>query len=267
MKQILDVIKLLFKPNAKLSKSFMFKLIVIQAIAGLLAWQFSSGSLIPSPTQIGQKWYELLTSGAMLEDLSASCVLVAEAMLHALIITLIVSYATVMGFFKPFGLLVTKLRFLTVTGLSYLFTIASHGGGYEIKLNLLVFGMTVFFVTSLISILEQTDKIYLNHARTLGFSEWRVVYEVKLLGNVDKIFDVIIQNFAISWTMLTTVEGLVRSGGGIGVALLNQNKTFDLAGVFAFQITVLVMGVLFDYIFNFAKELVCPYSVLTVDKK
>jgi len=266
MKETLNIIKGLFTPNKQMPANIMVTMAAFQAITVIVIWQMFSGGIVPSPSQIAEKWWSLLMSGAILEDLSASCLLIGEAMVYTVCITLFISYATVLPFFKYVGVLVTKFRFLTITGLSYLFTLMSSSG-YELKLNLLIFGMTVFFVTTLVSVLENTDKMFLNHARTLGFSEWRVTYEVKLLGNVDKIFDVIRQNFAISWTMLTMVEGLVRAGGGIGVSLLNQNKSFDLAGIFAFQFTVLIAGMLFDYSFKVSKELVCPYSIITLDKK
>jgi len=42
--------------------------------------------------------------------------------------------------------------------------------------------------------------------------------------------------------MLTMVEGISRSEGGVGAMLLNQNKHFHLSAVFAIQLTILLLG-------------------------
>ena len=49
--------------------------------------------------------------------------------------------------------------------------------------------------------------------------------------------------------------------------LLNQNKHFHLAEVFAIQILILLVGMLQDYGIAFAKRLLCPYSVLTLERQ
>ena len=77
--------------------------------------------------------------------------------------------------------------------------------------------------------------------------EWRVVWEVVVRGTADKALEVLRQNAAIGWMMLTMVEGISRSEGGVGAMLLNQNKHFHLAEVFAIQLLILLVGVLQDY--------------------
>ena len=50
--------------------------------------------------------------------------------------------------------------------------------------------------------------------------EWRVVWEVVILGTIDKAFEVFRQNAEIGWMMLTMVESMYRQGGGIGRLLV-----------------------------------------------
>jgi NitT/TauT family transport system permease protein len=104
-------------------------------------------------------------------------------------------------------------------------------------------------------------------ARTLRMGEWRVVWEVIVLGQIDKVFDVLRQNAAMGWMMLTMVEGIVRSEGGVGTVLLDQNHHFRLAAVFAIQLTILLLGLFQDYSIGVAKSLLCPYAVLTLERK
>jgi NitT/TauT family transport system permease protein len=66
--------------------------------------------------------------------------------------------------------------------------------------------------------------------------------------------------------LLTTVETLVRSEGGIGVLLANQSKHLELALIAALQLVIFATGMLQDYALGAFKRLVCPYSVLKVEE-
>jgi NitT/TauT family transport system permease protein len=153
-----------------------------------------------------------------------------------------------------------------MVGLSFFFTLASKNG-HELKLYLLVFSVSVFFITSMADVLNAIPKVQFDLARTLRMGEWRVVWEVIILGQADKVFDVLRQNAAVGWMMLTMVEGMSRSEGGIGALLLNQNKHFHLSAVMAIQMTILVLGLIQDYIIGFLKELFCPYATLALERK
>ena len=97
--------------------------------------------------------------------------------------------------------------------------------------------------------------------------EWRVVWEIVILGTADKAFEVLRQNAAIGWMMLTMVEGVVRSEGGVGTMLLNQSKHFRLDEVFAIQFVILLVGLFQDFMIGAARRLVCPYADLTVERR
>ena len=91
--------------------------------------------------------------------------------------------------------------------------------------------------------------------------EWRLLLEVVILGTVDQAFEVFRQNAAIGWMMLTAVEGVARSGRGVGVLLFDQNKFLNLAEIFAIQISILAIGILIDYIIGVSRNLACPWRI------
>lgn len=95
-------------------------------------------------------------------------------------------------------------------------------------------------------------------------SEWVIVWEVKFLGRLDRALEVLRQNFAMAWMMLTMVEAVSRSEGGIGAMLINQNKHFDMASVAAIQITILIVGILIDYLFGVIRNFLFPYCSLSI---
>ncbi len=140
-------------------------------------------------------------------------------------------------------------------------------GGAALKTSLLVFAVTVFYVTSMAAVIAAIPKGNFDYARTLRMSEWQIVWEVVILGTADKAFEVLRQNAAIGWMMLTMVEGISRSEGGVGAVLLNQTKYLRLPEVFAIQIVILIVGLFQDYAIGAARRLVCPYADLTLERK
>jgi NitT/TauT family transport system permease protein len=253
-----------FSPNAAISKNTLRILVVTQVAIVLLLWAFSPVSLIPKPGEVlralGEMWQQGL--GA---ELITSFYLNLESIALATIFSLLLAYASVMPFFRPIVALLSKFRFLSLVGLTFFFTLMAKSG-HELKLSLLVFSVTVFFVTGMADVISSVPKEMFDLARTLRMGEWRVVWEVIVLGQFDRVFDVLRQNAAIGWMMLTMVEGIVRSEGGVGTILLDQNHHFRLAAVFAIQVTILLLGLLQDYGIGVMKNILCPYAALTLER-
>jgi len=81
------------------------------------------------------------------------------------------------------------------------------------------------------------------------------------------ILNAVKQNFAIAWTMLTFAEGLVRSDGGVGALMLNENKHLQLDSVFAILMSLFFVGILIDYLFGVVRNLLFPYADLSTNKR
>ena len=81
------------------------------------------------------------------------------------------------------------------------------------------------------------------------------------------MFNIIIQNAAIGWTMLTMVEGLSRSEGGVGVLLISQNKFFKLDGIFAIQLSILFLALAQDWALRKWHRFIFPYAHLGKEAK
>lgn len=251
-----------FTPNAVISKSSIRNLIIVEVIVALAIWVFSPSSMLPKPGEVLSAFSDLWEQGLGAE-LITSFYLNVQAVAWATVISLLLSYATVLPVFRPIVDFIGKLRFLSLVGLTFIFTLMATSG-HELKLSLLVFSVTVFFVTSMSDVLKSIPKEQYDLARTLHMSEWRVVWEVIILGQFDKVFDVIRGNAAMSWMMLSMVEGVVRSEGGVGTVLMDQNHHFRLAAVFAIQIAILILGIVQDVAIGAIKRFVCPYAFLTV---
>lgn len=255
----------IFLPNKVISKTTLQIVIVAQIAFFMLVWLNSPFEVLPKPNEVMTALSELWLKQGLGREVITSIGLNWQALLYTLIISLSLSYLTVIPFFRPLMLAVSKGRFLGLTGLSLIFTLMV-GGGRPLKLSLLVFGMSVFFVTSMSSVVTDISRESFDHARTLRMSEFKIVWEVVILGTIDKAIEVFRQNAAIGWTMLTMVEGISRSEGGMGAMLLNQEKHFHLAEVFAIQIVILIIGIAQDYGIGIIKRIFCPYSLLSVER-
>ncbi|MGA2886868.1 MAG: nitrate ABC transporter permease [Terracidiphilus sp.] len=253
-----------FSPNSVLSKRAVKALVAAQIAVVALLWAFSPFVLLPKPGEVLNALGDLWEQGLGAE-LVTSFYLNIQAIAVATVISLLLAYATVMPFFRPVVALLSKLRFLSLVGLTFFFTVMTRSG-HELKLSLLVFSVSVFFVTGMADVINCIPKDMFDLARTLRMGEWRVVWEVIVLGQIDKVFDVLRQNAAIGWMMLTMVEGIVRSEGGVGTILLDQNHHFRLAAVFAIQLTILMLGLIQDYSIGLFKNLFCPYASLTLER-
>jgi NitT/TauT family transport system permease protein len=254
-----------FAPNRVLSATAMRLIVLIQCAAALAFWWTSPLEVLPRPDEVLHALRILWFEQGLGRELWTSFTMNLQALALTLMLGLGLSYLTVVPFFRPLASAVTKGRFLGLIGLTFVFTL-TLGGGHSLKVALLVFGMTVFFVTSMADVVAAVPKEDFDLARTLRMGEWRVVWEVVVLGTIDKAFEVLRQNAAIGWMMLTMVEGISRAEGGVGATLLNQNKHFHLAEVFAIQILILVVGVLQDYGIGALKKLFCPYAVLALER-
>jgi len=255
----------LFRPNSIVTSSVYTALMVGQIVVGLLLWTLLP-SIIPSPLVVWRELVNLVMHGGLLGELWVSLVLNVEAIVLSTVLALIISYASAIPFFKPITNAIGKGRFISLVGIGFIITVLL-GGGHMLKLTMLTFGMTVFFVTSMIDVVDQVPSSDLDYARTLRMTEWEVWWEMRVLATIGSAMDILRQNAAMGWLMLVMVEGVSRSEGGIGKMLLDQEKHFSLAAIIAIQSVFLMVGVAQDVIFRWIKPMVAPHAELSQAKK
>ncbi len=258
----LDIIR----PNQAVSRTTMQIVIGVQVAIALLLWWLSPWAALPKPNEVFPAVVKLWLEQGLGPELVTSFWMNVQALAITAFISLGLAYLSVLPAVRPIVAAVAKGRFLGLSGLTFIFTLMV-GGGRPLKLALLVFGMTVFFVTSMAAVVAAIPKSSFDHARSLRMSEWEVVWDVVVLGTLDQAIEVFRQNAAIGWMMLTMVEGISRSEGGVGAMLLNQNKHFHLAEVFGIQILILLVGLVQDYGIGVFKNTVCPWANLTLERK
>jgi ABC-type nitrate/sulfonate/bicarbonate transport system permease component len=249
----------LFAPLARLTAKQNAALTIAQLVLVLGIWEMLGGGLIPGPSKIAGALGKLLVSNDFYANLVSSLWLTFTGMLISIVLALKVSYLAFVPFFRPLAKLIVRFRYLTLTGLIFLFTLLTQNGG-QLKIVLLVFGIVPFFVTSLLSILEGIYQEEFDLCHTLGMSRWRTWWEVIVVGRFDQVLEVMRQNFAIAWLMITMVEGLSMSEGGLGTMLIKSSKYLELDTVFALLLVILVFGIAFDALLAFLRRWLFPFT-------
>jgi len=253
------------RPNQWVSQRTYLALAVGWLAAFFLLW-LVAGGIFPNPARVFGALRTLVAEQGLLGELLTSLTLFAESLLIAAVLSMGLAYLSVVPALRPVVQALTRARFLSLVGLSFLFTL-TFGGGHPLKVSLLVFGISAFLLTSMVDVVAQVPTEKLDHARTLRMGDWRVVWEVVILGQMGAAFDALRQNAAIGWMMLTMVEGISRSEGGIGAMLMDQNKHFNLAAIVAVQGVFLVAGFFQDAFLAWLKGVLVPHAALTTSRR
>lgn len=252
------MIKQIFSPFGEASKKVRIGITIFWIVVFFLLFEVYHSKVIPSPSRIFDSLLDMLSRREFYYELLSSLKTTIKAMGYSIIVTVIIVYASTIQLFRPIAHFISKCRYLTLTGLVFVFTMISNNLA-DLKMYLLMFGIIPFFVTSFLSIVESTSpeekwKAYVNK-----MNRWEALWEVVVVGKMDMLFEVMRQNFAISWMMITMVEGFAMSEGGIGTLMIKSNKYLNLAPVFAMLIIVLILGLIFDYVLSRLRLMLFPY--------
>ena len=253
--------KKLFVPHFmdSISKRTMMIIAAIQIFLLFSICQFNGNEVLPKPLGVFSALSTIVTDNTFLDDLFATFGLVVQGMVISIGISIFLIYLSTIPAFNGIIKFVSKLRFLTYTGLLFVFTILLKDA-HQIKISLLLFGIIPYFVTSLLSYVGDIKKSEYELCTSLKFSVWQTLYEVIIKGKLHVVLEVIRQNFAICWMLITSVEGISMAEGGLGTMMLKANKFVKMDQVFAVLLIILTIGIFFDYIFDVLKVWWFPYT-------
>lgn len=257
MHAVLRAIKRVTTPNQPLFGRGFLLLSIFWLIAITLLWELWRAPTIPGIMEVLESLGHQLGRRKFYDNLIASLTLNIKALGIATVLSLAISYLYAVPLLRPVVAFIAKLRFVMIAGLTYLaiqiFT------GDSVKVSLLVFGITTFFVTSMAQIVADIPPERYEYARTLRMGEWRIVWEIVILETRDRAIETMRQNNSIGWAMLSMVEVVSRTQGGLGTMLYDIQKWGGPADLFAVELVVLLVGLGFDSFLGLVKTLVNPH--------
>jgi NitT/TauT family transport system permease protein len=249
----------LFRWNGEISGTTKTLLLVFYVVLFLLIWQFAAPAGIPHPGKCWAAWVEMVSQYNLIGELVASTQTCLAAMVLTVVAAMMLAYISRIPFFEPLVSLLTKFRFLSLIGLSFIFLLLTSTS-YQAKLTTMSFSILTYLLTGLLAVIRDIPQRLYNYARTLRMSESEVTWYSVVRGTLYEACDLMVQNFAIAWMMLTSIEAMFREYGGIGALLVNvyQRKGFEY--VFAIQLTILLVGLLLDSVLRAVIWLAFPWK-------
>lgn len=253
-------------PNQSVDDTTHILLVCAWISLMVFVWISYGAKYLPGPMDVLRAFPNLWFNEGLGDQLWNSM----ELNFQSIAIMFTISYTLSVMTVTPLGAALAKIvslgRFNGFVGLPLIFMSILHSH-HNTKVALLVFGMGVFTVLSLTKLFDSVSKDLFDHSRTLRMSEWRVVWEVVVLGTFDQVLDIIRINVAMGWMMLPMVEGRFKDEGGIGALMEVENKHLNLDSVFCALFVIMLVGFCQDAVIGYFKKLVCPYATLGMERK
>ena len=154
----------ILEPGAAVSRKTYQIIIAAWIFCAAMIWCLSPSVFLPTPSETWAALRDLWLYQNLAQALWASVVLNMESVLIALVISLVLVYAATLPAFRPVTVFIGELRFLSFYGLAFAFVLIVHNG-QALKISVLVFMVTVFFVVSMMDVVaaiprEQYDLCY-----------------------------------------------------------------------------------------------------------
>jgi NitT/TauT family transport system permease protein len=239
--------------------------LVIVWIGLLLAvWFFNPIKALPFPREVlrafGHMWSAAGGQG-LLYNVYVTLKLNIVGLGYAAIISLAIAYLSVIPLFQPVNKMVQWLRYIPIVGFNLVF-LTLFTIGWPMKVAMLTTGMSFFLVTSMTGVIASIPRMKYELAKVLGYNDWQVFYSVIVRPTLPEMIDMIAQNAAIGWVMITAIETYNRTEGGIGSQIYAYSSTNNLAEVYAYLLIIGVIAAAEDWLFKLIKRLMFPYSLI-----
>ena len=254
-----------FRVYGSLGRFARSSLMIIWIALILAVWFINPIKALPTPYEVfaafGKLWNHENSSQGLVYNVYVTLKLNVVGLLYASIISLVIAYLSILPIFYPFNKMVQWLRYIPIIGFNLVF-LTLFTIGWPMKVAMLTTGMTFFLVTSMTSVITAIPRLKYELAKVLGYNDWQVFYSVVVRPTLPQMIDMIAQNAAMGWIMITAIETYNRTEGGIGAQIYAYNSTNNLPEVYAYLIVIGIIAVVEDGLFFLIKRLLCPYSVI-----
>ena len=230
-------------------------------LIGCLAWTTFKPAVFPGIAEIAAAIPTLWLGGEFRDALTTSFTTNIIALIISSMLALPLAYLSRVPACRPLALAVSQLRFLS-PAIFFLVLLFLLKDSIKVKVAMLVLGETFFLATTMINVVQGIPNEAFDEARVLRMDEWKATYYVVIRGTLHNALEAIRDNAAIGWSMLMMVEGIIRSQGGLGVLMLNQERYMRFDIIWAIAISVLLVGIAQDMGLRWLRGEVCPHTKL-----
>jgi NitT/TauT family transport system permease protein len=239
-------------------------IIILWVVLLLLIWVFNPIKAMPYPSEVlgaFKRMWDAPGSSGLVYNVYVTLKLNIVGLLISSVLSLGISYLSVIPLFQPFNKFVQWLRYIPIVGFNLVF-LTLFTIGWPMKVAMLTTGMAFFLVTSMTGVIASIPRMKYELARVLGYNDWHVFYSVVVRPTLPAMIDMIAQNAAMGWVMITAIETFNRTEGGIGSQIYAYSSTNQLAEVYAYLLIIGVIAVIEDGLLVLIKRVLFPYSLV-----
>lgn len=224
-------------------------------------------SNLPSPKQVIMAIPVMYRNDNLISNVFISIKLNLLGYLIAIIVAILVGFAIglVPLFRGLFNRILDAGRFIPLAAVTGIF-ILWLGIGSQMKVSFLAFGILVYLIPVVVQRIDEVQSVYLQTVFTLGASAWQTIKTVYLPYVLSKLIDDIRVLTAISWTYITIVEMLNKSGG-IGQLIWEAKRQSAIDKAFAVLLIIVLIGILQDRLFVSLDKVFFPYKHTQTNEK
>lgn len=245
-------------PNEPVSRRTIGLVVCGWLAVWLSYWTLARPAIFPSPAEVLGALPALWNEDGLGVELLTSLRTNVEALAVSTAVGLPLAYLSRVPAVWPLAAGVAGLRFLS-PAVFFLLLLFVAPSGHAVKVLMLAMGEAFFLVQAMVTVVQDVPLERLDDCRTMRMSEWRATWYGVIRSTLPHALDAVRDNAAMGWAMLTMVER-IGGEGGIGVLMLNNEKHFGFAEVYAIAGVVVAVGLMQDYLLGAARQAAFPWA-------
>ncbi|MDI3548069.1 MAG: sulfonate transport system permease protein [Halanaerobiales bacterium] len=248
----------------KMKNNYFQRLFWILVIAGI--WKAISLSglfsplIFPSPETVLKSFYLSLLNGELIRQTIISLSLILRGLIISLIIALILSLLAISS--KTFAGMVETLLAIAhpLPGIALMpLVLIWFGAGTKAIIFIIVHSVLWPLVLNLLTGFRAIPEIYRLVGENYGLNSLKIMWYIMTPASLPYFLAGIKIGWARAWRALISAEMLFGAAGGIGGLgwyIFKKRVFFDIPGVFAGLIVIVIIGVLVeDLLFNKVEDI------------
>lgn len=239
----------------------------VAILAFLAVWEIAPRAglvdnvFLPPFTEVAQTFFELIGNGQLWEHISTSLTRALTGFVIAVAIA--VPLGVAIAWFRPVADFLNPILelFRNTAALALLpVFVLVLGIGETSKVALVIYACAFPVLLNTISGVRTVDALLVKSARSLGFSQFAIVYKVVLPAAVPTVFTGLRMAAASSILVLIAAE-MVGAKAGLGYLITAAQLNFQIPDMYAGIIAIALVGLAFNAVLVFIERRLSRWRV------
>ncbi|WGW11681.1 ABC transporter permease subunit [Saxibacter everestensis] len=218
----------------------------------------------PAPSEVINSWFQLLLSGQMLQDIGHTLTAAGIGWVSGSLIGLVVGvWLGISAASWKYGM--ATIDFLRSIPAICFVSVAALLLGFSLQMELVVaiYASLWPVLINTVEGIRRVEGLYLDTARTLQVSRVNTIFKVMLPAAAGSIIVGLRLALGLALTLAVAAE-MVGNPAGVGFQLIMQQQALQPANMFAYIITIGILGMILNRLFIVLIRLVRPGIVASL---